>query len=191
MAKLVKKSSDKSEAMIIETNRLQLSKVTKDDASFILALLNTPLWIKFIGDRGVRTVEDAQKYIQEKIIKGYEDNGFGMYIIKLKNGDTPIGLSGLVKRPTLEDVDIGYALFDDFTGKGYAFEATKGVYNYGKTSLGLKRIVAIVNQDNKLSIKLLEKLGFYFEKMIISGEDELRFYANVPPSVIVPQITQI
>ena len=171
--------------IIIETKRLELCKVTLDDAPFILSLLNTPGWLKFIGDRGVGTIEDAQKYIHERFFKSYEDNGFGMYIIKLKNGDTPIGLSGLVKRPTLEDVDIGYALFDDFAGKGYAFEATKGVYNYGKTTLGLKRIVAIVNQDNKLSIKLLKKLGFYFEKMIISGEDELRFYANVPPSVIV------
>jgi [ribosomal protein S5]-alanine N-acetyltransferase len=191
MAKQVKSSSKKSESKIIETDRLTLSKVTEDDASFILALLNTPGWLKFIGDRGVKTIEDAQKYIQERFIKSYDDNGFGMYIIKLKNGNTPIGLSGLVKRPTLDDVDIGYALFDDFTGKGYAFEATKGVYNYGKKTLGLKRIVAIVNQDNKLSIKLLEKLGFYFEKMIISGEDELRFYGNVPPSVIVPRIIRI
>ena len=172
---------------IIETKRLKLYQVTLNDAPFILSLLNTPLWIKFIGDRGVRTLEEAQNYIQERIIKSYGNNGFGMYLIKLKRKNIPIGLSGLVKRPTLDDVDIGYALFDDFTGNGYAFEATKAVYNYGKTALGLKRIVAIVNDDNEKSIKLLEKLGFQFEKMIQSGDDELRFYANIPPSVILGQ----
>lgn len=174
---------------IIETDRLRLFKVTSKDASFILSLLNTPSWIKFIGDRGVRTLEEAETYIQDRIIKSYEDNGFGMYLIKLKNECLPIGLSGLVKRPTLENVDIGYALFDNFTGKGYAFEATKAVYDYGKTTLGLKRIVAIVNDDNEKSIKLLKKLGFYYQKMVKSGEQDVRLYGNIPPSVILGMST--
>ena len=169
---------------VIETNRLALYQVTLEDAPFILSLLNTQGWLKFIGDRGVRTIEDAQNYIQDRFVKSYNTEGFGFYIVKLKKDGQPIGLSGLVKRPTLENVDIGYALFDEYAGKGYAFEATKAVYEFAKKDIGLKRIVAIVNDDNVKSIKLLEKLGFYFEKMIISGEDELRLYGNRPPSVI-------
>jgi [ribosomal protein S5]-alanine N-acetyltransferase len=167
--------------MILETNRLELYQLTLDDAPFMLALLNTPSWIKYIGDRGVRTVEEAQNYIQERLIKSYDTDGFGFYMVKLKKQGIAIGLSGLVKRPTLEDVDIGYALFDEFTGQGYAFEATKAVYDFAKKDLGLKRIVAIVNDDNVKSIHLLEKLGFYFEKMLKSGETDVRFYGNVPP----------
>ena len=171
--------------MILETNRLELYKVTLDDAPFILSLLNTQGWLKFIGDRGVRTLEDAQNYIQDRFIKSYNTNGFGFYIVKLKKGGASIGLSGLVKRPTLDNVDIGYALFDDYASKGYAFEATKAVYEFAKKDLGLKRIVAIVNEDNEKSIKLLKKLGFYFEKMVKSGEDDVCLFGNIPPSVIL------
>jgi RimJ/RimL family protein N-acetyltransferase len=164
---------------ILETDRLILRHQIIEDAAFILELLNDPSWIQYIGDRGVRTLEDARKYI----IKGPQDMyarlGFGFYLTELKDGGIPIGICGLVKRDFLEDVDVGFAFLPKFWGKGYAFEAASAVMTYAKSVLGLKRIVAITSEDNHASAKLLEKLGLHFEGMIkyAGTDEEVRLFA--------------
>lgn len=156
---------------ILETDRLILCKLTLDDAPFILELLNDPAFLRFIGDRGVRTLDDARNYIANGPMDSYEKHGFGLYLTKLKDSDTPIGICGLLKRDFLEDADIGFAFLPEFTGKGYGFESAAAVMEYGKTVLGLKRIVAITAPDNVASIKLLEKLGLRFEKTARFSKD--------------------
>lgn len=151
---------------ILETDRLILRKLNVDDAAFILELLNTPAWWRFIGDRGVRTLEDARAYILGGPMTMYAKHGFGLYLTALKQEHTSIGLCGLIKRDTLEDVDIGFAFLPQFWAQGYAFEAANATLNYGKNSLGLKRIVAITSPDNITSAKLLNKLGLQFSKML-------------------------
>jgi RimJ/RimL family protein N-acetyltransferase len=164
---------------ILETDRLILRHQVIEDAVFILELLNDPSWIQYIGDRGVRTLDDARKYI----IKGPQDMyarlGFGFYLTELKDGGIPIGICGLVKRDFLEDVDVGFAFLPRFWGKGYAFEAASAVMAYAKSVLGLKRIVAITSDDNHASAKLLEKLGLHFEGMITYAgtNEEVRLFA--------------
>ena len=118
--KSVSTGSDKS-VSYIETERLIIKPVSIDDAPFILSLLNSESWIKYIGKRDVKTVEDAQKYIQERFIKHYETHGFGIYIVRSKDNNLPMGMCSLLKKPYLENVDIGYAFLDNFNGKGYAF----------------------------------------------------------------------
>ena len=164
---------------IVETKRLILQQVSIDDAEFILALLNEPSFIRYIGDRGVRTLDDARAYILNRLVASYEKFGFGMYLVILKETGTSAGLCGLVQRDGLDDVDIGYAFLPGYWSKGYATEAALGVKKYAKNVIGLKRIVGITNPDNDGSIRVLEKLGLKFEKMIKLSEDdiELKLYA--------------
>ncbi|MFL6261593.1 MAG: GNAT family N-acetyltransferase [Thermoanaerobaculia bacterium] len=164
---------------VLETERLILRRLSTGDAEFMLGLLNDPSWLRFIGDRGVRTLEDARAYILKGPVDMYDRLGFGLYLTELKDEGVPIGICGLVKRDSLEDVDIGFALLPGFWGQGYAFEAASAVMEYGKNALGLKRIVAITARDNHSSIKLLEKLGLKFERMIriATGGPEIRLFA--------------
>ncbi len=165
---------------LLETNRLILREFNADDANFILELLNTPSWLKFIGDRNVKNINDANKYISDKLLNSYSKNGFGLYLITTKNGNIPVGMCGLIKREVLENVDLGFALCPSFTGNGYAFEAAFATLNYAKTVLKLERIIAITTKENKNSIKLLEKLNFVFEKMVhlSNEEEELMLFSN-------------
>jgi RimJ/RimL family protein N-acetyltransferase len=145
---------------IAETERLVLRELSPDDAVFICELLNDPSWLRNIGDRNVRTPQEAKQYIQDKIIASYKSLGFGMYLTDLKNGGGPIGLCGLVKRDSLPAPDVGFALLPRFWNRGYALEATKAVMNYASTALKLSKLLAIVKPDNVTSIKLLERSGF-------------------------------
>lgn len=166
---------------IIKTDRLILRKLTTDDAPFILDLLNQASFIQFIGDRGVRTLDDARQYIVNGPVASYERHGFGLYLTLLKNGETPIGICGLIKRDVLADVDVGFAFLPQFWMKGYAFEAASAVIDQGKKTFGIQRIVGITTPDNIGSIRVLEKLGLRFEKMIklSANEPELKLFS--PP----------
>jgi ribosomal-protein-alanine N-acetyltransferase len=161
----------------IETARLELCHLTDADAPFILELLNEPSFLRFIGDKGVRTLEDAREYIRKGPADSYERRGFGLYLTRLKDAEVSIGICGLVKRDALEDVDIGFAFLPRFWSQGYAFESASAVLKYGHEVIGLKRIVAITNPDNESSIRLLEKLGLRFDRLIQlpdnAGENKL------------------
>lgn len=149
--------------IIIETERLILRELTLNDAVFILALLNTPEWLTNVGDRNVHSVADAERYLQGPI-NSYAEHGLGLWSVTLKSDNTPIGLCGLIKRNELEDIDIGYALFKEYAGKGYALEAAEAVLKKGWNDFGFKRIVAITIPENTRSGALLLKLGFALEK---------------------------
>ncbi len=165
--------------MILETARLQLRLLSIDDAEFILRLLNEPSFIKNIGDRGVRTLDDARAYILKGPIASYEKFGFGLWMVETRSAAAPIGICGLLKRDVLEDVDIGYALLPEFWSRGYALESASAVMSYASEKLGLKRVVAVTNSHNKSSIRLLEKMGFYYERMVrlSEGAPEIKLFA--------------
>lgn len=162
-----------------ETDRLALRKLSTADAAFMLDLLNQPAFLRFIGDRGVRTIADAEKYIEQGPIDSYARLGFGLYLVERKADSVPIGICGLLKRATLKDVDIGFALLPQYWSQGYACEAAAAVMAYGKDVLGLSRIVAIVTPNNERSIRVLEKIGLRFERTLTSPEDgvDLKLYA--------------
>ena len=152
--------------------------VEGDDAPFILELLNDPSFIRNIGDRRVRTLDGARAYIRTGPVASYERFGFGLWLVELKDG-APIGMCGLLKRDVLEDVDIGFAYLPAYQAKGYGFEGARAVLDHGRDVLRLQRIVAIVNNDNAPSARLLEKLGMMFERMVQPFPDEppLRLFA--------------
>ena len=152
--------------IVCETPRLRLRHLTPHDAAFILDLLNDQEFIRNIGDRGVRTLDDATRYIQRTVMNGYRKLGFGLYLLELKRDAVPIGVCGLLKREYLADVDVGFALSESFRGKGYAFEAAGAVMRHGQEMLGLRRIVAITSPANHASIKLLRRLGLRFERTL-------------------------
>lgn len=156
---------------ILQTQRLVLRQLTPGDAPFIFELVNDPDWLRNIGDRNVRSLDDARAYIEKGPMDMYARVGFGLWLTTLKNG-TPIGICGLLKRDTLEDVDIGFAFMPAFRAQGYAHEAAAGTLSYGRDTLGLRRIVATTVPHNDASGRLLEKLGFRFEKMIRPNGDE-------------------
>lgn len=164
---------------VLETERLTLHKFTTADAAFILELLNDPSWLQNIGDRGVRTLADARAYIKNGPISSYKRFGLGLYLVKLKEDSTPVGVCGLLKREVLEDFDIGYALLPRYTGMGYALEAAAGVVHHARHTLGLARIVAFTLPGNPSSIRVLEKLGMQYEgPMQLSANDDVcSFYA--------------
>lgn len=135
-----------------------------DDGTFFLRLLNEPSFLRFIGDRGVRTLEDAERYIAERLIESYVRNGFGLWVVERKHTPGPIGICGLVKRDALPDPDIGFAFLPEYWSNGFAYESAAGVRDYAFTTLRLPRLLAVANADNVASIALLEKLGLVFAR---------------------------
>lgn len=164
---------------VLETERLALRRLEPGDAEFILELLNDPSFLRFIGDKGVRNLDDARRYIANGPVASYERFGFGLYLTALKEGGVPIGICGLLKRDSLDDVDVGFAFLPRYWSKGYALEAASAVMAYGRESLGLKRIVAVVSPGNDASIRLLLKLGLKLERMVrLEGEGpELQLFS--------------
>jgi RimJ/RimL family protein N-acetyltransferase len=165
---------------VLETDRLILRRFTVGDAQFILTLLNEPSFLRYIGDKKVRKLEDARQYILNGPIASYEKNGFGLYLVELKEPTMPIGMCGLLKREELPDPDIGFAFLPAVWGKGFASEAAAAVLKDAHQKLRLERILAITSLDNDASIKLLEGLGFTFQraiKMSLTGE-QVKLFAR-------------
>jgi RimJ/RimL family protein N-acetyltransferase len=159
--------------MIAETNRLIISKITLDDAAFFLELVNTPNFIKYIGDRNLKTVEDAKTYLKNGTLKSYEDFGFGFYKLLLKEeNNKAIGTCGLVKREQLDNVDIGFAMLPEYEGKGFGYESCIAVLKLAKEQFKLNKVLAITLPTNNNSIKLLEKIGLSYEKRVKPFEDD-------------------
>jgi len=158
---------------LLETERLLLRQLTTEDATFMFELLNDPSFIRNIGDRNIRTIDDACAYIVNGPVKSYEKNGFGLYLVILKETNESIGICGLIRRESLEDVDIGYALLPKFWSKGYAVEAAQATKAYAKDVVGLKRLVAIVDPVNVGSIRVLEKIGLRYENMVQLSADDI------------------
>ena len=150
----------------LETDRLILRRFTVDDAPFILTLLNEPSFLRYIGDKKVRNLEDARQYILNGPTASYERHGFGLGCVELRESNTPIGMCGLLKRNELPDPDIGFAFLPDFWNKGFAFEAATAVLQDARERLSLQSILAITSLDNDASIKLLERLGFTFQRVM-------------------------
>lgn len=163
---------------VLETERLILRRLHAGDAPFIVELLNDPAWLEHIGDKGVRTLDDARKYLETGPLEMYARLGFGLYLAEGKGNGEPVGLCGVLKRESLEHVDLGFALLPRFRGMGLAFEAASGTMEYALNVLGLSRLVAITSQNNLPSGRLLEKLGFRFERNVRLAADgeELRLY---------------
>ncbi|MGZ7151519.1 GNAT family N-acetyltransferase [Bacillus sp. BC08] len=162
--------------IVLETERLVLRWFDIKDAPFILELVNDPAWIQFIGDKRIKNLDDAKKYILNGPVDMYNKMGFGLYLVERKEDLTPLGMCGLIKRDSLEDVDIGFAFLEKFRSKGYGFESASAVIDYGVQNLGMKRIVAITTLDNINSGKLLEKVGLQFEKIISDSGENLKLF---------------
>lgn len=146
--------------------------MSEADAAFALEVLNDPDFKRNVADRGVRTLEDARRFISERFAASYRRHGFGLWLVETKDAGAPAGICGLVKREGLPGVDIGYAFLPPFRAKGYAYESASAVLGHARDVLGLRRLYAIVNPDNNGSIRVLEKLGMRFERMLkLPGEE--------------------
>lgn len=166
---------------VLETDRLILRWLSPDnDAAFILDLLNDPSFVRFIGDKGVHTIDDARKYILNGPVASYKQFGFGLYAVELKEGKVPIGICGVLKRDTLPHPDIGFAFLPAYWNQGYAYESAAAAMTHARDILGLDQILAITTPDNEASVKLLAKIGFRFERMIKLSEDadEVRLFSS-------------
>ena len=157
---------------VLETERLILRWITTDDAEFIFTLMNEPSYLRFIGDKGVRTISDAREYIQNGPVDSYERFGYGLYLTEQKIDGAAIGICGLVNREAIDDVDIGFAFLPDYWGNGYGYESAKAIVDYGRNIVRLKRIVAVIESENQSSVRLIEKIGLRFEKMVSLSADE-------------------
>lgn len=145
--------------MKLQTERLRIEEATVEDDSFFFRLLNSPNWIKHIGDRGIRTKQDALSYIEKSLIDSYTKLGFGLYKVTFKETNEPVGISGFLRRDYLEHPDIGFATLPEFEGRGYSFEAANAVLKFGREELNMKTVYAITSNENLVSQKLLVKIG--------------------------------
>ena len=168
------------QSLTLETEQLILQPVKMEDAEFILELYNSPNFIKFIGDRNLRTVEDAETYIKEKFLPHVEKHGFGSYVIVTKSDTKKIGNVGIYVRDGLDAPDIGFSFLPEFEGKGYGFEASKKLMEIAFSEFGLKKISAITTKENIASQKLIEKLGLKFQSIVQLPDDpeDLLYYEN-------------
>lgn len=163
---------------MIESKRLRLRRLTLGDAdaAFILRLVNDPGWLANIGDRNVRNLEQSRAYIQ-KTLDMYERHGFGSLVAELKDTGEPIGTCGLVKRDSVEEVEVGYALLPEFRGRGLAIEGARAVLDYARDVLKFERVAAIVTPANRDSIKVLERIGLSFVgPLTLPNKDEVHLY---------------
>lgn len=153
--------------IVTETSRLILRQVVTDDAAFILALLNDPAFLQYVGDKQVRNLGSAKSYILEGPAASYQTFGYGLYLVELAHSGIAIGICGLLKRDFLEHADLGFALMPEYCGHGYAFESAQATLKLARDKLQLVQVVAFAAHDNERSIKLLEKLGMSFNKQIV------------------------
>jgi RimJ/RimL family protein N-acetyltransferase len=173
----------------LETSRLTIRPLTLDDAPAVLALLNEPSFLSFVGDRGVRTVDDARRYLETGPLAMYAAHGHGMYRVGLRADDQMIGICGLMWRAELPQPDLGFALFPGYWRQGYAFEAASVVMKYARETLGLGVVLAIAQADNHTSKRLLERLGFRAAGTARIREDEellLFEHAHAPAGAGIP-----
>ena len=167
------------DGVVTETKRLRLRRLITDDAPFILRLLNDDGWLRFIGDKNVRSLADARRYLEQGPLAMYARHGMGLWLTERKADAQPIGLCGLIRRDGLDDVDIGFAFLPEFRGEAYAYEAASATLAHGRDALNLCRIVAIATPDNERSANLLQKIGLTLQgRMTLPDSDEeLSFFA--------------
>lgn len=158
--------------LITQTERLIIREQGEADAPFLFVLMNSEGWLKHIGDRGIKTTDDAVAYIRNGALKSYAEHGFGFFLVTLKDG-TPVGICGLARRATLEHADIGFAFLPEYEGRGYGYESASAIMELARSRWQLPAIAAITVKENTPSIKLLTKLGLTFSRMIdYPGDDE-------------------
>ena len=164
---------------ILETERLILRRFTPHDTAFIIELLNTEGWIKYIGEKNVKTTDQAREYLENGPLKSYRNNGFGLALVELKAGHVPIGMCGLISRDYLNHLDVGFAFLPNHTGHGYAFEIVTKTIEHAFDELKQEQLLAITLPQNYSSIKLLTKIGFRYNENIISPDtnEELCLYS--------------
>jgi ribosomal-protein-alanine N-acetyltransferase len=162
----------------LQTQRLTLRRFDLPDAPFVIELLNQPSFLKNIGDRGVRSIEDAHNYLRTGPMTMYDRFGFGLWHVARNSDGASVGMCGLLKRDSLPDVDIGYAFLPAYWGTGLAAEAADATLRHGVRKFGLKRVIGVVSEGNMPSIRVLEKLGMRFERMypMHPGEPDVRLY---------------
>lgn len=163
-----------------KTERLILKPAEVQDADFFLKLYNMPSFIKYIGDRNLRTKEDAENYINNRFLPQFEKLGFGNYVVILKEGNTKIGAVGIFEREGLDVLDIGFSFLEKYEGKGFAYESANKLKEVAASDFGVHKISAITTKDNYSSQKLIEKLGLKFQKMVTipNDDEELMYYEN-------------
>lgn len=166
--------------VVLQTDRLALREFSPDDDAFVLDLLNQPSFLHYIGDRGVRTLEDARTYISQGPLTSYGELGYGLYVVTLKDDSTPMGMCGIVNKPWLNAPDIAYAFLPQFEGRGYASEAARAVLEHARGQFGLAAVLGVVTFDNAGSIRVLEKLGFTRESTVLDPRTntQLLLFAN-------------
>jgi RimJ/RimL family protein N-acetyltransferase len=155
-----------------ETERLRIRPLTGADAAFIRRLYNTEKFLRYIGDRKIRSLQDAEEFLRDGPMRMYRESGVGLCRVELKATGEPVGTCGLIRRESLDDIDIGYAFLPEHEGRGYASESCRAVFEFARDVLQLGRLVAITQADNAGSIRVLEKLGLRFEKNLEEPEDE-------------------
>ncbi len=162
----------------LDTGRLELHPFTEGDADFVLRLLNEPSFLRYIGDRGVHDLESARRYIADGPVASYASHGHGLMRVVRKSDGEALGMCGVLKRDTLPDADIGFSFFPAYWSQGYALESARAVMRHARDVLGVGRILAITSKDNEPSMRLLGKLGFRFDGMILMGAEQLRLFVS-------------
>ncbi len=164
---------------VAETPRLSLQRLTLEDAPFIVRLLNDADFLRYVGDRAVRSVADAESYLRQGPLGSYARHGFGLYRVALAATGEAVGMCGILQRDYLDAPDLGFALLPEYRRQGFTAEAATAVMAHGRRDFNLTRILAITSLDNESSMRLLAKLGFVLERRVrrVETEPELNLFA--------------
>jgi RimJ/RimL family protein N-acetyltransferase len=165
-------------AATLRTERLELGWFTLEDAPLMLAIWNDPAFMRFVGDRGVRTLEEAEAAMRDGVLQLYTSYGYGPFRVTRIDDAADIGICGLFRRDGLDEPDVGFALLPEYRGNGFGFEASRVVLDHARDALALPAVTAIVSAGNAASIGLLEKLGLSFDRVMrLPGDDsDVRLY---------------
>lgn len=154
---------------ITETARLRIREIAVEDVPQLYELYEDASITQYMEPL-FEEPEQEMIYTKEYIKNVYGFYGYGMWVLESKESGRIIGRAGLEYKEGFEGLELGFMLGVDYQHKGYAFEACSAVLAYGMKELGQRTYCSFVNENNKASIHLCERLGFVPQGRVLLNE---------------------
>lgn len=159
--------------IIAETTRLIVRHFVADDAVAMCGVFGDAEVMRF-SMTGVVDEPWVRAFI-ERCRRNYEQRGYGLWALARRDDERVLGYCGLTRFPDIDgrpEVEVGYRLIRTHWGNGYATEAASAVRDYAVNTLGITRLIALIDPANVASIRIAEKIGMHHAKdVLLDGFD--------------------